>query len=162
MGSLETRRRLEARGHQTGAQTEDAIAARYAIWRASIPWSNDQIACALEARVAESPLGDYRSLLITVAAQVRDGERFSKKVLNWALPLLVTTCGICGKSALYRMGTMGRCSLHRDAATAGVRYRQQVLDQQSGYVETLRTDQDRQAKAAARGRVFQHRRRQKA
>lgn len=162
MGSLETRRRLEARGHQTGAQTEEAIAARYAVWRAGIPWSNDRIAEALEALVAESPLGEYRSLIITVAEQVRDGERFSKKVLNWALPNLVTTCGLCGRTALYRMGMMGRCSLHRDAATAGVRYRRQVLDQHSGYVETLRTQQDRQAKASARQQSFQQRRRQKA
>jgi hypothetical protein len=141
---------------------ENTIDQRYQRWRASVPWTDDQIACAIEEQASHLPLGPMRSTMILAAADVRDGERISIKIFSWAVPVLVTTCGICGKPAMYRMGTIGRCSAHRDVPTKGFLHRRRTFDARRGYVEHVRDEHDRRGKAQVRLTRLHQTNRQKA
>ena len=86
-------------------------------FRATFPWTNEQIAevherdaAALEQ--AGSSFMAYRHL--AMAHSCRKG-RVSKAALFYALGSLIKTCSVCGKKALYRRGQKGFCSQHRTA-----------------------------------------------
>lgn len=82
-------------------------------WRAGIPWSNAEVAEAIEQAAETVPAYNsarYRRL----AEYLLGGGRVSSIMLRIALPVLVKTCGVCGKTALYRIGRLGRCRTHRD------------------------------------------------
>ena len=87
----------------------------YNRWRASVPFTDEQIAAKLEADA-----GLFRrdgnefmaSRLERRASQVRIG-RVSKFDVGRVIDTLITSCAICGKKALYRSGSGGRCSTHR-------------------------------------------------
>jgi hypothetical protein len=86
----------------------------YEQWRSTVPWTDEQIAAALEqeadsVEVANAWLARrYRHH----ASRVMVG-RLSLASLRVAIGRLVTACGICGKKALYITGSEGRCSAHR-------------------------------------------------
>lgn len=87
-------------------------------WRSSIPFTDEQIARALEQAAYEVEGTDNRAQWVKrnclyYADLVRRLGRVTSKTLSAALPFLVTTCGLCGKRALYRVGPEGRCSTHR-------------------------------------------------
>ncbi len=84
----------------------------YQDWRATVPWTNDQIAAALEADAAVAPNEYMRMKYQRLAEWVRSG-RLSSKALSQALPRLVKVCAVCQKVALYRMGNEGRCRAHK-------------------------------------------------
>jgi hypothetical protein len=90
-------------------------------WRATIPWTDDQISAALDAEAEETERandtrggGSWLSdKLRRAAAHLRSTHRLSSWMLRYAVPRLVKSCGICGKTALYRYGSAGRCREHR-------------------------------------------------
>lgn len=89
---------------------------RYAKWRASIPWTDQEIADQLikDAVAIESGpenKGTFPRLLRFRAARVLKGHLSSWDVSRVA-DALVKVCW-CGKKALYRTGYEGRCSDHR-------------------------------------------------
>lgn len=90
----------------------------YEAWRASVQFSNEQIADALARAFADGPSNDFiEKRHRSAIAYVRTGH-LTSKLLAIALPYLVTTCVVCGKKALYRWGSTGRCRAHRDIKTA--------------------------------------------
>lgn len=86
-------------------------------WRAGIPWSNAEIADAID-QAADIVVPYNRERLREVAAYLRSSGRLSSRMLRVALPILVTTCGLCDRRALYRIGKVGRCRVHRDVGEA--------------------------------------------
>ena len=84
----------------------------YVAWRARIPFSDAEIADALHAEALERARESERAWLRVEARKARAGW-VSGKGLNEALPRLVKVCGVCGKTALYRLNMVGRCRDHR-------------------------------------------------
>jgi hypothetical protein len=90
---------------------------RYKAWRATIPWTDEEIAAQIEknadAIVAANP--NHNAYAITVlrqrAARVRLG-RVSSRDISEVIGSLASEC-FCGKKSLYRWGFHGRCSDHR-------------------------------------------------
>lgn len=86
----------------------------YRRWRSTVPWDDETIALALESLAIEVEAENdfiakrYRYF----ASRVRCGF-LSKVSLAVALCVLVKTCAICGKKALYRQGNSGRCREHK-------------------------------------------------
>jgi hypothetical protein len=101
-------------------------AENYAAWRRTIPWSNEEIADALErGPVSVNPCAGARAR--SMAAYLRKTGHLSSAMTAAAMATLVTRCCICGKTAHYRRGVEGLCSAHRDAPTiAG-----QIMDEKS-------------------------------
>jgi hypothetical protein len=100
----------------------------YQDWRAKVPFSNDEIASQLEADAEAMSLHpDVHpkavSDFLARAARVRSGYVYITD-LRCVLGALIKTCEICGKKALYRTGSKGRCSAHRHVADAFAAARQ--------------------------------------
>lgn len=93
----------------------------YQEWRDTIPWSSKQIADAMRLYV---PVKDHNGFMAEKyrkwADHVESTGRVSSRALGVALPFLVTKCELCERKALYRLGSVGRCSKHRDVKDAGV------------------------------------------
>ena len=104
-------------------------------WRASIPFTNEQIASALEAEAAAAPNNFLAQRYQFNANRVRNGY-LNSVIVRLVLGRLVTTCEICGKKALYMRGINGRCSAHRDIANLNVEFRRQRMDAKSSQIET--------------------------
>lgn len=96
----------------------------YAGWRATIRWTDEEIAAALEELATEIEPSAHRKheaeLLRKHAVYLRQTGRLTMQILRGALPMLSKACNICGKKALYRTGDEGRCSKHRDVPAAAV------------------------------------------
>ena len=90
---------------------------RVAAWRAQISFTDVQIAEAIREEAAiydDTHDGRFlRQRFEKLAAHLLKTGRLSKHMLRIALPRLVKYCALCGKTALYRYGTDGRCSKHR-------------------------------------------------
>lgn len=86
----------------------------YEDWRRNIPWTNEEIALALQESGATEPNDYMRRKRENAAAYLLRTQRLSSGILGLALPFLVRVCAVCGKKALYRYGSEGRCSAHRD------------------------------------------------
>lgn len=84
-------------------------------WRRSIPFTNEQIATALELQ-AENEQSFVADRLRSHAAWLRKSGRLSGRTLAAALPRLVTHCG-CGKLALFRIRFTGYCATCKPKAT---------------------------------------------
>lgn len=82
-------------------------------WRKSIPFTDDQIADALEQLAAEVKAANpfMASHFLACATSARAGRVGGRGIIA-ALQVLVKTC-FCGKKALYLTGSEGRCSKHR-------------------------------------------------
>ena len=95
----------------------------YDKWRAGIPWTNEAIAVALDAEALDLETSGQGIWLVkkhrNAAEYLRSGRPLSGAILRMALNRLVTVCGLCGKTALYRYGVQGRCREHRAEATPG-------------------------------------------
>lgn len=111
----------------------------YDEWRASVPFTDDQIAAALEqCAVEQETLGHtflsarYRRL----ADRAREGHVYSQS-LRLALPLLVTHCALCDRKALYRRGTEGRCQIHKSVGTVYDAIRQERVRQRDQFFDEL-------------------------
>ncbi len=83
----------------------------YHNWRKSIPWTNDQIADALESQIAIQPNEFMAERYRRNAQWVRKGG-LTNNLLGQALDVMVKVCAVCGKTAHYRYGNSGRCRVH--------------------------------------------------
>ena len=92
--------------------------AEFAAWRSTIPFTDEQIAAALESGLAHCHNAFMADRQQRLADFVRRTGHLTKVALREALPYLVTTCQVCAlegrqRTALYRVGSYGRCSQHR-------------------------------------------------
>jgi|SRR3989344_1483032 len=98
----------------------------YERWRSKFPWTDEEIASALESMAVEATehhRSNSKIIFTACARQVRAG-RLSANIVKMVLPILVKYCGVCGLDgkevkAIYRMGTHGRCSKHKHIQPQG-------------------------------------------
>lgn len=117
----------------------------YARWRATVPFTDEQIASALEMVASEwlaagEPFKAERYQRL--AAFTRTG-KLLRVALSQALPYLILKCAMCDRKALYRHGSEGRCRLHRAVTTdyiAGRESRQRKRDQ---FFDRINVERDR-------------------
>lgn len=102
------------RNYLSGALKQDPEMVKKAVqdWRDRLPFTNEQIASAIEQLGIEMPNDHLRQNYQRAAKTVRDGH-LSSSLVRMAIPALVKTCAICAKTALYRQGCSGRCKAHR-------------------------------------------------
>ncbi|MHB1260362.1 MAG: hypothetical protein ACYC2H_01465 [Thermoplasmatota archaeon] len=110
----------------------------YDAWRASLPWTAEQIAAAHEELAAayfnDKPDHWLGRRLANQALWIRRTDRFSSAMLRQALPILIKTCDVveagvrCGGTALYRTANEGRCKRHRLVPAAAALARARRLD----------------------------------
>lgn len=112
---------------------------RYAAWRASVPFTNEQIADVLleEADELREQGNEYLALNREYLAAQAIRNRVSRVALRHALPRLVRWCAVCGKTALYRYGSSGRCRAHRLALDCYFERKLKRLDACSGFLEAM-------------------------
>lgn len=121
-------------------------------WRASIPFSNEQIAAALDRAAAESAThapktaAKYQAL----AARLRETGRPWAQLVRAALPYLVTKCAVCGKKALYRIEALGACSAHRDALRPLALRIRAAMDRNLGDYQAAMRDRERERRSGER------------
>ena len=94
------------------AKTNAQLRLGYQQWRATVPWTNEEIALALEATAAVRAHEFTKQYWLTRAAAVRR-DRVRNRDLAEALPFLIRRCAVCGKRALYRSGNSGFCREHK-------------------------------------------------
>lgn len=94
-------------------QAPDVREAALRAWRATIPFTDEQILLAIRQQRAALPSDDVRALWDRRVQHFLTTKRLSAWLFSTLLPYLVTTCGICGKKALYRSHLLGLCRTHR-------------------------------------------------
>lgn len=89
--------------------------ASYEEWRASIPWTDEEICAALEQYLERLPVerGFEAFHVRRHLERLRRTGRLGAFTLRAVLPLLITTCAVCKRKAIYRHGCKGFCSYHR-------------------------------------------------
>jgi hypothetical protein len=87
-------------------------------WRASIPFTDEQIAAAIETAGIETGNEHLQARYQGSADFVRRTGRLTRWILGVALHRLVVRCEFCDKTALYRVGSAGRCSAHKGITSA--------------------------------------------
>ena len=93
----------------------------YDEWRATIPFSAKQIADAMRLYVPVKDVDGYMADRYQKWADyIESTGRVSSLALGVALPFLVKKCELCERKALYRLGCVGRCSVHRDVKDSAV------------------------------------------
>lgn len=86
----------------------------YQDWRDGIPWTDAEVAIALREAAAAEGNPYMAGKRLDAAAYLERTGKLSTGMLGLALPFLVKSCNVCGKTALYRYGHEGRCRAHRD------------------------------------------------
>lgn len=97
--------------------------ASYQQWRSKFPWTDEQFAIELDVLAAAvKEQSDFMHSRYVRLAELARAGRISAKIVSLCLGALIKTCSVagCGKKALYRIGTEGRCSTHRMVTTAAV------------------------------------------
>lgn len=124
--------------------------ASYARWRGRIPFTDDDIIAALERNVAAQPNDYMRGVATNALAWFRDKRRLSGRVYKMALPFLVQRCSIpgCGKKALYRFGSEGRCKDDRMVTPEFVKERARSIAARQAEIEALQNEIDHQRRRA--------------
>jgi hypothetical protein len=91
------------------------MTAPYAEWRATIPFTNAEVAQAILDEVAEAVCSqdEWKERQRKVAAYLLAGGDLTPAELHLMLPRLIKRCNVCGRKALYRVKMEGRCSQHR-------------------------------------------------
>lgn len=135
-------RRALRRGDASGEETKAAIAK----WRATVPWTDEQIAevydnlaVVLETthyQKQETPKHRQKRIdkCRTIAAQIRRGFLSSRMLSAHVLDALIKTCSICGKVAHYRVGRTGRCREHKMVDIQGLHYQRHLAEQKSAAI----------------------------
>ena len=100
----------------------------YAAWRRSLPWTDAQLAEACRAEAQAAPNDFLRARYERHATRADQGS-INRSILRLALPRLIQVCTICGKPALYRWGTEGRCRAHRLLKPSFIHDREQRIEQ---------------------------------
>jgi hypothetical protein len=75
---------------------------------------------------------------------------------------LITLCAVCGQTALYRLGSSGRCRLHRQVTEYAVEARRFRLNVRSAAIDAQMNNTSRRAKLAAASQRLDQRRRARA
>lgn len=124
-------------------------------WRATIPWTDAEIAAAIREAGANEPpyVAGKREKL---AAYFERSGHLSKWILVIALPYLVRKCFCCGKPALYRKGVWGMCRVHRDESPESFRAAAAARDARQLYVQRVLNDRDRVLRKKDAERIFHH------
>lgn len=92
----------------------------YYDWRRKVPWTDAEIAAALREAATAEPNAYMAEKRRNAADFLERTGRLSSGLLGLALPFLVRVCDVvdasghlCGKPALYRYGSHGRCRTHK-------------------------------------------------
>lgn len=142
----------QARREAWKTMTPEECTDGFARWRATVPFTDEQIIAALLEHAARCPPGSGEARDHAFWADVVKRTGLTAKAYRRALPILVKTCAICGKKALYRMGSEGRCSAHRSQLTRGAVYTRDLCRQKSASIEAAKKRSDYKALAEARQR----------
>lgn len=116
---------------------------RYDSWRRSIPYTNEEIAEALEELSSQQTSRFLKIREDCGAAAVRRG-RLSSYLYVRALSVLVKKCALCGKKALYRYQNSGRCSVHRHIQTLQYKKYAREQDSRNGALATQQLEEGKQ------------------
>lgn len=137
---------LPKKAWQTGPMTAE----QWDAWRATIPFTNEQIVGALRQAAAEivannPPSADgrppYQARHYTfIADHIERTGKFKHRWFADALPYLIHHCAICGKKAWYRIGPEGRCRAHRTVSTPYVRTLQRRLEARDKAISEVEKD----------------------
>ncbi|OGI76483.1 hypothetical protein A3C67_00040 [Candidatus Nomurabacteria bacterium RIFCSPHIGHO2_02_FULL_42_19] len=127
----------------------------YDEWRKTIPYTDEDIAVALESFAKEHPSRVLQASYKLYAEQVRGGKLMPRHY-HVALDVLIKTCALCGRKALYRYGDSGRCSEHRLVMPKDYKLEQKMVDRKNALFgqEKLRREKgdfQRRAHHKARG-----------
>ena len=89
----------------------------YHEWRASVPYTDEQVAQALEAKASRMTgrLANRGEWCRFNARYLRQTGRLTGDMLYHAGADLAQWCQVCGKPAFYRYGADGRCEAHKTA-----------------------------------------------
>lgn len=147
---LSLQRRIAA-GIRRDSEEADAEQ-HYQRWRARIPFSNEAFAAVYDTFVSENENSFMADLFRKRAAKLRAGGRVSKRDLRNCLGDLITKCGICGKPALYRYGSQGRCRTHRSDAPLFAYQRRIALEAKHTAITNNVRDRDRLERLRDHGR----------
>lgn len=133
------------------------VADGYAGWRASLPWTDAEFLAAMERIAAAAPNAFMARHYQRMAEHLARTGRLTRAVVSLTLPFLITRCGLCGKTALYRYGNEGRCRVHRFEVPPDVRryYAARNADKDAYDANETRADRIRAAAEkhhASRGR----------
>jgi hypothetical protein len=118
---------------------------RYAAWRSSLPWSDEAIAAVLDREGDDYEAAGSSFMarkMRRLAEAARNGRVFSI-TLRHALPRLVESCEICGKTAMYRYGSAGRCRQHKMDTPTFVTARRARLEAKASAWDRELESQDR-------------------
>lgn len=123
---------------------------KYQAWRESVGFSDEQIAAGLEKLAAELPPNAHymRNKYLDRAKRCREG-RVSAADVATALPTVIEKCNVvehgveCGKKALYRQGSQGRCRAHKHILEAFTKSRLLRFAARSEMIEKMQRERDR-------------------
>jgi hypothetical protein len=119
-----SRRELRLCDDSTPEQRE----AGYQRWRATVPWTTEEIVTALR-EIAGAESSDFlKHRWNFYANYVERTGKFSAMVLSMALPILIKKCALCGKTALYRLANEGRCREHKMVPAESAQERRRRID----------------------------------
>jgi len=114
----------------------------YALWRAQFPWSDQEFAQAMQEVIKDCERNGnffYAQVCQKRSEAILRGH-LSGKDMRLLLPRMVKHCELCGKTALYRMGALGRCREHRMVPTKGFLYRKAIMEAKDERLGPLRKD----------------------
>ena len=119
----------------------------YRQWRERIPFTNEEIAFALED--LKVPNEYMKARYASLAVQARAGRIFATTI-RLIVPVLVTRCHICGARALYRYGCEGRCRAHRDVQPKWLPAHRDAREKRASACEDMRKTESQAAETKDR------------
>ena len=119
----------------------------YHQWRKQIPFTDEEIAFALED--LKTPNEYMKARYASLAVLARAGRIFAA-TLRLVVPVLVTRCHICGARALYRYGCEGRCRVHRDMQPEWLSTHRAAREQRASACEDMRKTESQMAQVRNR------------
>ena len=115
---------------------EKSSSASYEKWRRTIPFTNVQIELAIRQEAASSRNEFLKRRTLRRADHLYTTGRLTRRALSTALPRLVKYCSVCGATALYRIGSSGRCREHRSVGLVDARVQYiRRSDEQSAVID---------------------------
>jgi hypothetical protein len=126
----------------------------YQDWRDAVPFTDAEVCAALREAAAVEVNTFMAQKRLRAAEFLERTGKLSSGMLGLALPFLVRVCDIvgpegalCGKPALYRYGSHGRCRAHKALIPEESRRAYLQRDQNAGAKNALYRDADREQDA---------------
>lgn len=119
----------------------------YQRWRETVPWTDDQILAAFDKLLECYEPGFCKDRQQRWRDQFARHRCLSGRLLSLLLPVLIETCAICGKKALYRTGNEGRCRDHRMIPSGAVAVKHARIEQRNQDISITRKNGDEFDKA---------------